>query len=141
MPKKPSKINFDYEDDQGLVENLIPVHRNFYLRKIRTVTGIKRFSIPTEIKKELELKVKDDIYFVEYPEGFYIIFNRIPDVSSKSYRKRKLIVAGAGDTLYTAIPPLITNYFTNPIVAVKLLQPQGVPKDTWRIQFLFTDFT
>ena len=89
MPK--TKISFDFDTDstsapEVLEDILVPVTQNYYLKRVRTIAGVKRFGIPTEIKRELDLKVSDDIYFVEYPEGYYVVFNSVPD--TKLYKKR-----------------------------------------------------
>ena len=141
---KKTKISFDFDADstsapEVLEDILVPVTQNYYLKRVRTIAGVKRFGIPTEIKRELDLTVSDDIYFVEYPEGYYVVFNSVPD--TKLYRKRKLIKAGAADSLYTAIPPFITNYYDKPITAVKLIRPKDLPINTWRLQLIFTEFT
>ena len=141
---KKNKISFDFDADstsapEVLEDILVPVTQNYYLKRVRTIAGVKRFGIPTEIKRELDLKVSDDIYFVEYPEGYYVVFNSVPD--TKLYRKRKLIKAGAADSLYTAIPPFITNYYDKPVTAVKLIRPKDLPSNTWRLQLIFTEFT
>ena len=140
---KKSRINFEFDttDTTDISEELVPVEKNFYTRYVRTIAGVKRFGIPKEIKKELNLKVKDDVYFVNYSDGYYIVFNEIPDTSPDNYKRRKIISAGAHDSLYVAIPPMLTKDYVRPITAISLIQPKGVPNNTWRIQLRFTGFT
>jgi bifunctional DNA-binding transcriptional regulator/antitoxin component of YhaV-PrlF toxin-antitoxin module len=141
---KKSKISFEFDltSPPDFTEDLIPVDQNFYTRRVREISGVKRFGIPTAIKKELNLKPKDDVYFVTYDrEHYFIVFNEVPDTSPNNYKRRKIIYAGHNQSLYVAVPPMLTKDYVRPLTGVSLTQPKGVPKNTWQIQLLFTEFT
>jgi bifunctional DNA-binding transcriptional regulator/antitoxin component of YhaV-PrlF toxin-antitoxin module len=139
---RKSKISFEFDLSNlpDFSEELIPIDQNYYVRYVRTVAGVKRFGIPKEIKKELNLKAKDDVYFVTYDrEHYFIVFNEVPDTSPDNYKHRKLIYAGENKSLYVAIPPMLTKDYIRPVTGISLTRPKGVPKNTWQIQLLFTE--
>ena len=139
MPRK-AQIRFDMEDISDISDQIIEVSHDFYTKKTSIVCGSLRFPIPTQIKTELDLKAGDTCFFCQYSEGFYISFKVKPIAATKAQvRSRKLASAGAYNTLYVAIPPLVKNLYRETITGVKLIRTKGFQPYEWQIQFLFTD--
>ena len=140
MPKKAT-IRFDTDDIDDISDQIIEVKNNFYTKRTRNMCGSLRFPIPTPIRIELNLKAGDTCFFCQYSEGFYISFKIKPEAATKAQIKsRKLAAAGANNTLYLAIPPMIKNLHREPITNVKLIQTKGFQPYEWQIQFLSTDY-
>ncbi len=142
MPKKAAKIRFDMEGMEDISDELIEVKEAFYTRRTSIVCGSLRFPIPRPVIVDLELTAGDICYFCEYSEGYYLSFKIKPEAATKAQVKsRKLATAGANNTLFVAIPPMIKKLYREPITNVKLIQPIGYPKYEWQIQFLTTVYT
>lgn len=137
--KKRKSIAFEMEQEADITNQLVLVKDRSYIRYIRTIANVRRFAIPMSIKRDLNLQAGDMVYFVKTPEGFYLSFNVLPNAATKNYKFRKLISAGAAETLYTAIPQFITNTLNREINYVHLVQPETWSKHEWQIQFLFSE--
>ena len=137
--KKKKTIAFEMEQEADISNQIVVVNSNSYVRYIRTIANVKRFAIPMNIKRDLDLQAGDTVYFVKTPEGFYLSFNILPNAAPKNYKFRKLISAGAAETLYVAIPQFVTHYIKQEINYVHLVQPETWSKHEWQIQFRFSE--
>lgn len=137
---KKATIRFDMDDIEDISDQLIEVKHDFYTKRTTSSCGSLRFPIPTTLKLELDLKAGDSCFFCQYSEGFYISFKHRPEAATKAQiRSRKLAAAGASNTLYLAIPPMIKNQYRELIQGVKLIRTKGFQPYEWQIQFLFTE--
>lgn len=140
--KKPNKISFEMSEISDISNNLVIVNRDFYTRQVTKHQSSIRFPIPKELVYNLDLKAGDKCYFIRYSEGFLISFKVKPeDFTKKQVRERKLIKAGAYDTLYLVIPPFIKNLYLKPITNVQLAHTKGFREYEWQFAPLFTDYT
>lgn len=141
MPRKAT-IRFDTDEIEDISDELIEVDKRFFTKQIQHKEHSLRFSIPTQIKLELDLHAHDICYFCEYSDGFYLSFKHKPVAATKNQiRSRKLSAAGAYNTLYLIIPPMIKKLYREPLKFVKLIQPKGYPEYEWLIQFHSTECT
>lgn len=137
---KKATIRFDIDDIEDISDQLIEIKHDFYTKRTTQSCGSLRFPIPTPIKLELDLKAGDTCFFCQYSEGFYISFKHQPAAATKTQmRSRKLAAAGAYNTLYLAIPPMIKNLYQEVIKGIKLIRTKGFQPYEWQIQFLFTE--
>lgn len=124
------------DNSDEITEHVVIVNNNFYTKKTCYVAGSLRFPIPSQIKAQLNLNSGDNCYFVEYSQGFYIAFNIKPeDVLKRKIRSRKLIKAGACDTLFVCIPHFIKNQFNKEITGIQLIHLPGFKENEWQIRF------
>lgn len=139
MPKK-AQICFDMDDISDISDQLIEVKQDFYTKKTTYQSGSLRFSIPTPIIIELDLKAGDTCFFCQYSEGFFLSFKHRPEAATKAQvRSRKLAKAGMYGSLYLAIPPMIKNQYRETIKGIKLIRTKGFQPYEWQVQFLFTE--
>ena len=141
MPQRAT-IRFDADDIADISEQLVEINRNFYTRPTTKSCGSLRFAVPAAICAELGLKTGDECYYYQYSEGFLISFKHKPVAATKAQlRSRKLATAGAGNTLYLAIPPMVKNQYREPITNIKLFRTKGFQPYEWQIQFLSIECT
>ena len=144
MTKKSQRINFEMSTiDEELANELVKVNKSIYLKRLIhfSFKSSVKFSIPKEIVQVLELKPKDECYFYRTNARMYITFFNPPDgISPKQYRVRHLSNAGDYNTLSVLIPKLITDEIPkSKLEYIRLIQPQGLGKTEWQIEFLSSD--
>ena len=137
--KKRKRITFEMDEEANISDLIIVVQDNSYIRYIRKIANSNRFAIPKPIIRELNLQKGEEVYFIKTPTGFYLSFRELPDALPRNYRSRKLISAGATDSLYVAIPQFVTHILRKEINYVHLVRPETWRKHEWQIQFLFSE--
>ena len=141
MPKK-AQICFDMDDISDISDQLIEVKQDFYTKKTTYQSGSLRFSIPTPIIIELDLKAGDTCFFCQYSEGFFLSFKHRPEAATKAQvRSSKLAKAVMYSSLYLAIPPMVKIQYRETIKGIKLIRTKGFQPYEWQVQFLFTECT
>ena len=140
--KKRKRISFDMEDISDITNELVEINTDMYTKRTCRMAGSLRFPIPTPIKLELDLKAGDTCFFCQYSEGIYLSFKKPPAYAvSSQVRARKLANAGAYNTLYLSIPPMVKNLYEKEITNIQLYRPKGYQPHEWQIQFLSIECT